>query len=169
MEPSYENLSRLRHSCCYCQKIVIEPSASIFNDASQCQPFQSFINSFEFSLTEIVEASENNCVLFQRIVRDLAEDYFEDPPPNLQWWISNHPDRRIRLHFQIEPGTFDAINSTPPYACWVSWLWEWANEATDMPSWNGVDGYSYELCSEPGMIQPWSIQIKTFRSFNDWL
>jgi hypothetical protein len=153
MEPSYESLSCSRHSCCYCQKIVIEPSASTFNDASQRQTFQSFINSFEFSLTEIVESSENNCVLFQRIRRDLTEDFVEHPPPNLQWWISNHPDRRIRLHFQIEPATLDAINSTPSYACLVSWLWEWANEATNMPSWYGVDRYTYELCSEPGMIQ----------------
>ncbi|PMD32320.1 HET-domain-containing protein [Hyaloscypha variabilis F] len=149
MDPSYEDLSRSRHSCRYCQKIVIEPSASVFNDTSPWQPFKSFINSFEFCLREIVDASENNCVLFQRIVRDLAADFFRDPPPDVQWCINNQSDRRIRLHIQIEPATFDDINSDPPYTCLISWLWEWANEAKDTPVWYGVDRVTYELCSEP--------------------
>jgi hypothetical protein len=151
MDSSYEDLSRSRHSCRYCQRIVIEPSASVFNDASPWQPFKSFINGFEFSLREIVDASENSCVLFQRIVRDLTQDFFEYPPPDVQWYINNHPDRRIRLHFQIEPATFDAINADPPYICLISWLWEWANEAKDTPAWCGVDRNTYELCSEPGI------------------
>ena len=148
MDPSYKDLSRSRHSCRYCQSIIIGPSASVFNT---WQPFKSFINSFEFSLTEIVNASENSCVLFQRIVRDLATDFFEDPPPDVQWYINKHPDRRIRLHFQIEPATFDAIDTDPPYICLISWLWEWANKAKDTPVWDGADRYTYELCSEPSM------------------
>jgi hypothetical protein len=154
MDLSYGDISRSRHSCRYCQKIVIGPSASVFNDASPWQPFNSFINSFEFSLTDIVHASEKSCAFFQRIMRDLAADFIEDPPPDVQWFINNHPDRRIRLHFQIEPGVFDAVNTDPPYTCSISWLWERANEAKDTPVWYGVDRYTYELCSEPGMYLP---------------
>jgi hypothetical protein len=61
MDPAYGNLSLSRNSSRYCQKIVIEQSASVFNDASPWQSFKLFINSFEFSLTEVVDASENSC------------------------------------------------------------------------------------------------------------
>ncbi|KUJ12463.1 HET-domain-containing protein [Mollisia scopiformis] len=146
MDISYNDLSRSRQSCHHCQRIVIAPPASILDDA----PFKSFINSFEFSLREVLDASESSCVLFQRIARYLEEDFFEDPPPNVQWFTDNQPDRKILLHFEIKPSIFDAINEDPPYTCAISWLWEWANESKDgQVCFGSIDKFTYELCSEP--------------------
>jgi len=155
MDSSYEGSSRSRHSCDYCQRIVIEPSLAVFTDADAFMPFNSFVNSFEFSLRETVEASENSCVLFQRVVRDLDQDFFHEDPSEVHSHINDNPDRRILLHFQIEPGRWDVEDTNPSYqsyACFVTWVWEWADEAKEKPDWTGEGRFAYELCSEPGIF-----------------
>jgi hypothetical protein len=156
MGSSYEGSSHSRHSCDYCQRIVVEPPLAVFTDANAFMPFNSFVNGFEFSLRETVEASENSCVLFQRVVRDLDHDSFHENPSDVQSHIDHNPARRILLYFQIEPRTMDIEDidpSYPSYSCFVSWVREWADEAKERPDWFGGDrSIMYELCSEPGIF-----------------
>jgi len=154
---SYEDFSPPRHSCCYCQRLIIEPSA--LSTETSPWPFKSFVNSFDFNFGEVIQASKSHCAFFQWFVRDMSDTFFPDADANIQPHIDNNSDRRILIHFQVEPATFDVSDiepSSPSYTCSVSWIWEWADESKERPFWHGSDmaeRHSYELCREHGMDQ----------------
>ncbi|TVY68859.1 hypothetical protein LSUE1_G007031 [Lachnellula suecica] len=82
----FKHLSESRHSCKYCQRIVLNPTTSSTPVVTEYGQTIS-TNSFEFTAGEIAQAERDDCLLFQRLARN------EDDPPGSAEAASRNPFR----------------------------------------------------------------------------
>jgi hypothetical protein len=65
------------HTCVYCERIVIDPSAP---DTGHDRRHATFVNSFKFEYAEVAKAAQHGCVLLQPVLDSIQgpHDLFQD-------------------------------------------------------------------------------------------
>jgi hypothetical protein len=125
--PTSPSLFESRHSCYYCQRIIINPSVPrIIHKWRQTN--EAIINSFEFSAIEIARATKAKCPLFQGFTR--IEDWSEIATKTInkvQLDYEQSLARTVIIDFKFYESLCGAT-TVPPDIEKVLVSWRWADE-----------------------------------------
>lgn len=95
------HLSYARHTCFHCQKIIINPEISSKQIKKFDKPTQGWIefrNTFQFTVTQLLQASEYGCPIFERIVGSINGKVLR---------LESNATRTVNVHFDLVSITTD--------------------------------------------------------------
>lgn len=99
--PLEELLSQSRHTCTHCQKLIIDPENSskpVKRVNLATQGWIEFRNTFEFAVAVLLQASQDACPVFERLVRSIDADSLCSPSNGL---------RSVNIHLDMTSSTSD--------------------------------------------------------------
>jgi hypothetical protein len=107
-QPQLEkHLSQSRHTCTHCQKLVVDPENSskpVKRVNLARTGWIEFRNTFEYTVAELLRASQDACPVFERLVRSIEADLLRG---------ARDGHRSVNIHLEITSSLSDKQGTAP--------------------------------------------------------